>query len=70
MKIFLAILAYITTFAILALTGIAIEALGAFLFTWQTRGGIFAPFAIAGAIAGVLASLAVMGSKKPISHRG
>lgn len=63
MKIFLAILAYIITFAILALTGIAIEALGAFLFTWQTRGGIFASFAIAGAIAGFLAFLAVMGAK-------
>lgn len=63
MKIFLAILAYIITFAILALTGIAIEALGAWFFTWQTRGAVFAPFAITGAIAGILAFLAVMGTK-------
>lgn len=63
MKIFLAILAYIIAFAILALTGIAIEAFGVWLFTWQTRGAVFASFAIAGAIAGLLAFLAVMGAK-------
>lgn len=63
MKIFLAILAYIITFAILALTGITIEALGAWLFTWQTRGAVFTPFAITGAAAGILAFLAVMGTK-------
>lgn len=63
MKILLAILAYTITFAVLALTGITIETLGAWLFTWQTRGAVFAPFAITGAIAGVLAFLAVMGTK-------
>lgn len=63
MKIFLAVLAYIITFAILALTGITIEALGSWLFTWQTQGAVFTPFAITGAIAGVLAFLAVMGTK-------
>ncbi|WP_237223545.1 hypothetical protein [Rothia nasimurium] len=63
MKILLAILAYIIAFAILALTGITIEALGAWLFAWQTRGAVFTPFAITGAMAGVLAFLAVMGTK-------
>ncbi|WP_237206484.1 hypothetical protein [Rothia nasimurium] len=63
MKILLAILAYIITFVVIALTGVTIEALGAWLFAWQTRGAVFAPFAITGAIAGVLAFLAVMGAK-------
>lgn len=63
MKILLAILAYIITFVVIALTGITIEALGAWLFAWQTRGAFFAPFAIAGAVAGFLAFLAVMGTK-------